>query len=374
MSKSLASLMGPDIMHHRAMKAAANSNYSVLKGRYVEEQFPVKITELLGRSFQPLAGFTVTFSDIIPRSQSRDRRIDDVLRFDYVEYATGYRMAVYLTVELDPGYIPLGVEHKAFEDAVVVQVEAALNTCGYTLDQAPIMGLRSVNDSSSKCSAQFGWLFTVDEYAKELLTTRLGEKVVPEFGETETTFHFSSEVPAFHLGDGLLVHRTALGRMTELAGRKIYLRSDTGIQQVELDYLDSWENTITLTPVPLIEEMHLHGVSAPVVVEGQRVFVHQPQDWKNTNVDRRVVLDQPHDWYYLEGARKRTSCYGLGLTVNVSPSVAHVDTRLLEKIKLEVPRLLSAPREKDKVTSNPRRSFRRWIADSIRSIANWFDK
>ncbi len=373
MTKSLASLVGSDVMFDRASKAVAHSNYAVLQNRYFEEKFPIKITELAGRTFTPLAGFTVTISDVLPHSQIRKARVDDVMQFGSVEYATGYRLGVYLTVELDEDYLPLGVERKAFTDAVAVQVETILNTCGYTLNETPVMGLRSVYGVNYEQWDYFTRLFNVDEYAKSLLNTQLGPDVIPEFGETDTEFHFSAVLPAIPLNGGLLVHRNALGRMVELEDRKIYLNREAGQLLIEVDHMESWKYRLAFTSIEKMPHL-LKGVRSPVRVEGQRVIVQQERDWKNPRLEDEIVLDHPQDWFYLQGNRKNTEAYGLSLSIYVTDSIDHIDRALLVAINAAVPRLLSTPQLKEKPASKPRRTFRRWVADGFRSFANWFDK
>lgn len=379
MSKDLTPLVGASEMHRRATLATSHSNYAVLQNRYVEEHFSIKITDLLGRSMKPLAGFTVTFSEILPHSQIRESQVDDILQFGYVEYGTGYRLWVYLKVELDEDYLPLGVELKALEDAVMVQTESILNTCGYTFNETPLMGLRSVDGVQKNTSTAFNRLFEIDSFAKRFLDTAFAEGTIPTFSETEDEFIFSADVPAVLVGGGLLIHRSALGRLVELVDRKVYISKEDEDVAFELDYLKElkkWDFSIDIQSLELEPDGRAAHTTVPVTIEGLHVSVKQPRDWKTPRDRGGIVLDKPDDWFFVIGQEHTKRYSGIGVASYINFDNLHITPAMVKRINFELPRLLSAPRanvKEEPQPSTPRRTFRRWVSDGIRTVADWFD-
>lgn len=386
MSKSLASLMGGEIsMRERALKATQHNHYSVLQNRLVEENYGVKITELAGKSFRPLVGFTVTFDEILPFAQARQRKVDDVASFDYVEFGTGYRMQAYLSVELDEDYLPLGVELKAFRDAVVVQTEQLINACGYTFNETPIMGLRNVNSVSHSQDPRFVEMFNGDKSLKKIVDHQLNDKTALSFEETENDFRFSTPANVIHHTskggkEGLLVHVDLLGDLAELNARRIFIESNS-----EKD--EHGKSTITYTygidvaptgkyvdrhiDFHKLENVTLGSLALETIVEGKNVTQCQPKDWKSRAVNYDIVVNCPDDWRFVTIRRPH------GNWLTEAEMNGELSLTLLAELNLRLPALLRGPRRDQEQEAEdvqlPRRTFRRWVADGFRAFADWFE-
>lgn len=386
MSKSMASLMcGISSMRERAATAQQHSNYTVLQNRMVEELYPVKISELVGKSFRPLVGFTVTVEEVLPFAQARERKVDDVVSFSYVEYGTGYRLKAYLTVELDADYLPLGVELKAFRDAVVVQCEQLLNACGYTFNESPIMGLRNVNGVDHTHDTRFVEMFDGDKTLKKATSHPLNDQVAVTFEETEHDYRFTTPISALlHTTkagtEGLIVHVDALGDLAQLATRRIFVKAETKVD--ENDKLVTTRTfAIDVEPDKMRAERHVdfHKLTNPSLgtfaletkIEGNALVQIQPKDWKGRELSYALVIDRPEDWRFI--SVRSPSWDWSGVT-------AHNDEftkELIAQLNLQLPVLLRAPRAKQVAEAEdvqpPRRTFRKWLSDLFLSWANKLD-
>ena len=386
MAKSLASLMGGEIsMRERALKATQHNHYSVLQNRLVEENYGVKITELAGKSFRPLVGFTVTFDEILPFAQARQRKVDDVASFDYVEFGTGYRMQAYLSVELDEDYLPLGVELKAFRDAVVVQTEQLINACGYTFNETPIMGLRNVNSVCHSQDPRFVEMFNGDKSLKKIVDHQLNDNVALSFEETEIDFRFSTPANVIrHTSrggtEGLLVHVDLLGDLAQLNARRILVEHHYGKDEegkstttstYAIDVEPSGMSADRHIDFHKLENVTLGSLALETIVEGKNVTQCQPKDWRGRAVNYDLVVNCPDDWRFVALRRPRSDWLGESV-VNEELSL-----KLLAELNLRLPTLLRVPRREQEQEAEdvppPRRTFRRWVADGFRAFADWFE-
>lgn len=150
------------LMHGRAAAVATRTRASLQRGRLVEEFYERKISDLEGESFQPLAGINVTFGKVQATTASQEEAINEVLSLEYVEYTTGFRLTIKAAVTFDPGYFPIGIEAKAFNDALTLKLEEILNTCGYT-QESDVPGLRTVA-SLSTGNVRLSELIDLDSY------------------------------------------------------------------------------------------------------------------------------------------------------------------------------------------------------------------
>ncbi|WJJ55034.1 hypothetical protein [Xanthomonas phage RTH11] len=377
MSKSEISLWaaGGD-MRQRALKAIEHSHYTVLQNRMVEEVYPLKIADLAGKSFRPLSGFTVSFDEVLPMAQAREPSVADVASFDYVEYGTGYRLKVYLTVELDEDYLPLGVELQAFIDAVKVQTEQMINACGYTFNDAPIMGLRSVNNYVGDCNALFENLFVVDEALTRLVKHNLNDQQPLIFEETASDFRFSAAINAlqFHTRLGnevVMVHVDELGALAALDERRIWITTTivddgTGMQKrvtsYALDVCPEKGDVHYCLDIRPFDSAVKHSFALETQVVGKDAIVIQPRDWKGRERTYDLAVDDPGSWrilHYHRGVHRYNHEYP-----------EYINRELFKGLNLALPALLSAPARSIPV-GVPRFSIRRWLADLFRS---WSDR
>jgi hypothetical protein len=193
------------IMRKRATVLAEQTRQSLVKGRFVEELYERKISDLENVSFRPLAGFTVIFGKPYAPSTVEQLPIDTFVKFDFVEYMTGFRLTMLCVVQLDEGYLPIGVVEKAVIDATVLKLEELLNTCGYTLDSAAPPGLRAVTNLEIS-NPRLGQLFKLDRYLGQFYYDPAADvdedrTKIPavEFSETDTHVVFKLPTPGIAL-------------------------------------------------------------------------------------------------------------------------------------------------------------------------------
>ena len=232
-------------MRQQASISAKKTRQSILKDRLTEEVYQQTIAELEGQSFQPLAGITVTFGKPYATSSLQGEPDNAFVRFDYVEYTTGFRLTMIAVVELDKDYLPIGVERKALYDATYLKLEEILNSCGYTVDSEPSPGLRGVTNLKTG-NDHLSIVFELDKYLHQFyfdarldLTERLPMPSV-QFEETDTHVIFrlpstgvllshSQYSPFSHEVAGLpmaLLPVSELGVLATLKGQRVWKAGD----------------------------------------------------------------------------------------------------------------------------------------------------
>ncbi len=132
--------------HHPALAASVSAIRTKLNLTYTEQVYGKALAELVGTSFEPLAGIRVTFLPVIEDHVTQPQGSSNLIFMaQYIEYLTGRRRTLAATVELVDGYVPIGVENQAFEDSLRRSVEGLFNECGYTLEEEAPDGLRKMN-------------------------------------------------------------------------------------------------------------------------------------------------------------------------------------------------------------------------------------
>lgn len=130
---------------HPALTASVGAIRVKLDLKYTEQIYSKTLAELEGISFEALAGIRITFLPIIEGHVTQPEGSSNLIFMaQYVEYLTGRRRTLAAVVDLVDGYVPVGVEQRAFEDAFRHSIEASLNECGYTLEEKAPDGLRKM--------------------------------------------------------------------------------------------------------------------------------------------------------------------------------------------------------------------------------------
>lgn len=130
---------------HPALTASVGAIRVKLDLKYTEQIYSKTLAELEGVSFEALAGIRITFLPIIEGHVTQPEGSSNLIFMaQYVEYLTGRRRTLAAVVDLVDGYVPIGVEQRAFEDAFRHSIEASLNECGYTLEEDAPDGLRKM--------------------------------------------------------------------------------------------------------------------------------------------------------------------------------------------------------------------------------------
>ena len=312
----------------KLLPSLVEARHQVSHGRFVEDHYNKSIAELAGQSFKPLAGFTVTFGRPMAESTVQNTALNEAFFFNYVEYTTGFRLIMHAFVILDEGYYPLGVSWDAFNDAMLLRVEALINECGYTTLMTPPSGLRAVVFSPYK-NWRLSSLFDMDKELHAFVFDKLAANV--EFEETEE--HLVFRIPtqavmgkaATELGgpskdhEPQYVHRSALGILVNYVGKTIWAGPDsTAVQNVfitdekakgltypkhiqklrkECMRLDMHTVALNITPIQVYPDIH-EGVYEDLYVEDDKLVMRHPKDWMGAHHRRDAIhFDKPEDWF-----------------------------------------------------------------------------
>lgn len=226
----------------KAMRASAT---------YREQIYARAMNQLDGVAFDPLAGIRVTLHT--RNATEKQRQDTQVFSGHYVEYLTGHQRVMTATVELIGGYVPMGVDPTAFQDALHTGLESRFNECGYTLQAVAPDGLRALSRwiiGNPMLEILFNPLSVLDNVRLSIqevsstveegnIVLRLPVSMVTEKPDLPLTVAFSySDNPRWNR-----VHRSELGHLAALDSAYIWFATP----KYYSDPSPSWRAVITHT-------------------------------------------------------------------------------------------------------------------------------